>query len=307
MPFRTSSIDSLFDEKTVIGESPLSAPTVRRPVFVVLEGRDLGRLHLLDREITLIGRGGECDIVLDDSGCSRRHARALCKGGSPSETVWLEDLGSTNGTFLNGERLVDRRPLSEHDRVRVGSTLLAYNLRDDLELDLERQLIQLATIDPLTGLMIRGAFDQALERDFERAVRYGRPLSLLLVDLDHFKRVNDTWGHPVGDRVLSQAAHAIRGCLRNADLAGRYGGEEFAILLSETAADGAAIAGERVRHAISALVMAVGDAPLRITASVGVVTWSPLFATAAELVAAVDRTLYAAKNSGRNRTFITRI
>jgi two-component system cell cycle response regulator len=307
MSFRTTSIDTVFDEKTVIGESPLTAPTIRRPVFIVLEGRDLRRVHLLDRESTTIGRGTECDIVLDDAGCSRRHARALCKGGSPAETVWIEDLGSTNGTLLNGERLVGRRPLSEHDRVRVGGTLLSYNLRDDLELDAERQLIQLATIDPLTGLMNRGAFDQALEREFERAARYGRPLSLLLIDLDHFKRVNDTWGHPVGDRVLSQAAHAIRGCLRNADLAGRHGGEEFAIILSETAADGAAIAGERVRHAISALVMAVGDDPVRITASVGVVTWSPLFASAAELVAAADQALYAAKNSGRNRTVITQI
>ncbi|MDP2305764.1 MAG: GGDEF domain-containing protein [Pseudomonadota bacterium] len=306
MTVRAANTDTLFDEATVIGEYPVTAPAVRRPVFVVLEGNELRRVHLLDRERTVVGRGPDCDIVLEDAGSSRRHVAAFCAPGEGT-AVWLEDLGSTNGTFVNGERLEGRRELVEHDRVRVGATLLCFNLRDDLELDAERQLIQLATIDPLTGLMNRGAFDQALDREFDRAVRYGRAVSLLLVDVDHFKVVNDTWGHPVGDRVLAQVAHALRGCLRNVDMAGRYGGEEFAILLTETNADGAAVAGERVRHAISALDMAVGDDPVKVTASVGVVTWSPLFASPAELVAAADRTLYRAKNSGRNRTVITHL
>ncbi|MES2639585.1 MAG: GGDEF domain-containing protein [Myxococcota bacterium] len=306
MTARPSNIDTIFDEKTVIGDYPASPPPVRRPVFVVLEGKELRRVHLLDRERTVVGRGPDCDIVLEDAGCSRRHVVAFCElqEGAP---VWLEDLGSTNGTYVNGVKLEGRHELVEHDRVRVGATLLCFNLRDDLELDAERQLIQLATIDPLTGLMNRGAFDQALDREFDRAVRYGRPVSLLLVDVDHFKVVNDTWGHPVGDRVLAQIAHALRGCLRNVDVAGRYGGEEFAILLTETTADGAAVAGERVRHAIGALDMAVGDDPVKVTASVGVVTWSPLFGSPAELVAAADRTLYRAKNSGRNRTVITHL
>ncbi|MDP2313399.1 MAG: GGDEF domain-containing protein [Pseudomonadota bacterium] len=307
MSARISATDTLFDEATVMGEYPLTAPPVRRPVFLVLEGKELRRVHLLDRERTVVGRGADCDIVLEDAGCSRRHAAAVCTPGEDGSSVWLEDLGSTNGTFVNGERIEGRRELVEHDRVRVGATLLCYNLRDDLELDAERHLIQLATIDPLTGLMNRGAFDQALEREFDRAVRYGRSLSLLLVDIDHFKYVNDTWGHPVGDRVLAQVAHALRGSVRNVDVPGRYGGEEFAVILSETNTEGAAIAGERVRHAIGALVMAVGNDPVRITASVGVVTWSPLFASPAELVAAADQTLYRAKRSGRNRTVVTHL
>jgi diguanylate cyclase (GGDEF)-like protein len=188
----------------------------------------------------------------------------------------------------------------------VGATLYGFRLRDDLELEGERRLIQLATIDPLTGLMNRGAFDQALEREFERAHRYGRALSLLLVDIDHFKRVNDTWGHPVGDRVLAQVAAAVRGCLRHVDIAARLGGEEFAMLLSETNAEGAAVAGERVRHAVANLAMAVGDEPVEVTVSVGVVTWTPLFATAAEMVEAADKALYRAKAAGRNRTLVAR-
>lgn len=301
------AMEPLFDEQTVFGEYPLTAPSVRRPVLTVLEGKELRRVHLLDRERTVIGRGTDCDIVLEDTGCSRRHACAITMPGQAGATVWFEDLGSTNGTFVNGERLEGRRELVEHDRVRVGATLLCFNLRDDLELETERQLIQLATIDPLTGLMNRGAFDQALDREFERAVRYGRVLSLLLVDVDHFKVVNDTWGHPVGDRVLAQIALALRGCLRNIDLAGRYGGEEFAVLLTETGEEGAAVAGERVRHAIGALDMAVGTDPVKVTASVGVVTWSPLFATPSELVAAADQTLYRAKHTGRNRTVVTHL
>lgn len=300
-------IDTLSDERTVIGESPLAPPVVRRPVLLVLEGEDLRRVHVLDRPRTVVGRGADCEIVVHDASASRRHAAVFRREGDSPEAAWIEDLGSTNGTFVNGEKLDGARQLVEHDRVRVGATLFGFRLREDLELEGERRLIQLATIDPLTGLMNRGAFDQALEREFERAHRYGRPVSLLLLDLDHFKRVNDTWGHPVGDRVLAQVAAAIRGCLRHVDLAARLGGEEFAVLLTETNAEGAAVAGERVRHAVGSLAMAVGDEPVQVTASVGVVTWSPMFATAAEMVAAADKTLYRAKAAGRNRTLVTRI
>ncbi len=300
-------IDTIFDEKTIIGESPLSPPPVRRPVLVVLEGEDLRRVHLLDRDRTVIGRGPDCEIALHDASASRRHAAAFRNPEDPPEAVWLEDLRSTNGTFVNGERIAEARRLVEHDRVRVGATLFGFRLRDDLELEGERRLIQLATIDPLTGLMNRGAFDQALEREFDRAVRYGRPLSLLLLDLDHFKQVNDTWGHPVGDRVLAQVAVAIRSCLRHVDLAGRHGGEEFAVVLTETNAEGATVAAERLRHAIGGLAMAVGEEPVKVTASVGVVTWSPLIGSPAEMVEAADKTLYRAKHAGRNRTVMTRM
>lgn len=300
-------IDTLIDEKTVIGESPLTTPIVRRPVLIVLEGEDLRRIYLLDRPRTVIGRGKDCEIPVHGASASRRHAELFRNDRDGDEEVWIKDLGSTNGTHVNGERIEEARKLFEHDRVRVGGTLFGFRLRDDLELEGERRLIQLATIDPLTGLMNRRAFDQALEREFERAQRYGRLVSLVLLDLDHFKRVNDTWGHPVGDRVLAQVAAAIRSCQRHVDLAVRLGGEEFALLLPETNAEGAAIAGERLRHAIGNLKMAVGEEPVPLTASVGVVTWSPLFATAAEMVEAADRTLYRAKAAGRNRTLVTRL
>lgn len=299
--------DPFLDEQTIVGAAPAMPPPLRRPVLVVLEGEDLRRVHLLDRERTVIGRGTDCEIMLIDASSSRRHAATFRREGEPPEAVWIEDLGSTNGTFVNGDRLDAPRRLVEHDRVRVGATLFGFHLRDDLELAGQRRLIQLATIDPLTGLMNRGAFDQALEREFERASRYARPASLILIDLDHFKHVNDTWGHPVGDRVLAQVAAAIRACLRHVDLAGRTGGEEFAVLMPETSPEGAAVAAERLRHAVAGLAMAVGDEPVRVTASVGVVTWSPVFGTAAAMVEAADRTLYRAKGAGRNRTVITRI
>lgn len=307
MTSQNHSIDTISDEKTIVGENPLHPPAIRRPVLVVLEGEDLRRVHLLDRERTVIGRGHDCDVMLQDASASRRHSCAFRYPEDPDIVVWMEDMGSTNGTFVNGERLTGPRKLEEHDRIRIGATLYGFRLRDDLELDAERRLIQLATIDPLTGLVNRGAFDQALDREFDRASRYGRPLSLLLLDLDHFKLVNDTWGHPVGDRVLAQVALAVRAAIRNVDIAGRYGGEEFAVLLTETNAEGAAVAAERVRHSIGALTMAVGDEPVQITASVGVVTWIPLFGSPSEMMAAADRTMYLAKGAGRNRTVITRM
>ncbi len=300
-------IDTLFDEKTVLGVSPLNKPVVHRPVLVVLEGETLRHVYLLDRDRTTIGRAPECEIPIHDASASRRHTATFINPDDSAQSVWIEDLDSTNGTFVNGERLTAPRRLVEHDRVRIGATLFGFRLQDDLELEGERRLIQLATIDPLTGLMNRGAFDQALDREFERATRYGRPFSLILMDLDHFKKFNDTWGHPLGDRVLAQVAAAIRSCLRGVDIAGRYGGEEFAVLLSETNGEGAFIAAERLRHAVAVLAMFVGNQPVRVTASVGVVSWAPRFATVSELVEAGDKTLYRAKHGGRNRTLVTRV
>ncbi|MEJ2538519.1 MAG: GGDEF domain-containing protein [Gemmatimonadota bacterium] len=184
--------------------------------------------------------------------------------------------------------------------------------RERMEQELRRaseSLYYLANTDALTGLVNRRRFTERLEEEVERAQRYDRPLALVLLDLDHFKKVNDTWGHPTGDRVLEATAEALRRVLREMDLAGRLGGEEFAILLPETDATGAAALGERVRREIRDTVhRSDAGAPFHVTASLGVSWLSPGDDPDGEaLLSMADRALYGAKAGGRDRVVSKRI
>jgi diguanylate cyclase (GGDEF)-like protein len=165
-----------------------------------------------------------------------------------------------------------------------------------------RQLEQIALADPLTGIGNRKAFDQHLAAELERSRRYGKPMSLLMMDIDRFKQVNDTYGHVAGDAVLKEVATLIRTMLRGCDFAARYGGEEFAVIAGETGIEAAGQLAERLRLAIQGRRIAGPKGPLQITVSIGVASVGggcpgiePI-----HLVAAADRMLYQAKESGRN-------
>ena len=168
---------------------------------------------------------------------------------------------------------------------------------------MERQLRQLATMDDLTGTLNRRAFFAAAEQEMERAVRYGNAVSVVMFDLDHFKQVNDSHGHAVGDQALREAATALRASLRDVDILGRLGGEEFAALLPETPLAGAVEVAERLRHAVSAIRIPLdGDhPPLTLTASLGVAERLTEEITVDKVLARADLALYRAKADGRNR------
>jgi diguanylate cyclase (GGDEF)-like protein len=177
----------------------------------------------------------------------------------------------------------------------------------------ERKRIQavlekLATVDIMTGLFNRRHFFVLAEREVERALRYSHPLALMMVDIDHFKRVNDTLGHVAGDQVLVAIGQAIQGSLREVDIAGRYGGEEFAILLPETPVENATRAAERLRAAIAAMAVDTDNGRVSVTASVGVSgLWENSQNCTRELAAMLDRAdraLYGAKRAGRNATHV---
>lgn len=187
------------------------------------------------------------------------------------------------------------------DGVAPGRSALL--LRDVTDRDrAERELARLARSDPLTGLANRRHFMDALDREIERSARYGRPLSLVLLDLDHFKKVNDTHGHAAGDDVLRQASRALQGVCRDVDLAARLGGEELALLLPETDGRGARVVAERVREQVAAAPHTSPDgATFRVTASLGVATLGPGAATGTALLQRADEALYRAKDGGRNR------
>ena len=163
------------------------------------------------------------------------------------------------------------------------------------------QLHRLATHDELTGLLNRRELDRVLSQEAERAVRFGQPLGLLMADIDHFKSVNDRHGHPAGDAVLREVARRLRAELRSVDFPGRFGGEEFAVVVVQADGESAAVLAERIRAAVMAAPVSIGEEELSVTISIGVAALPPNGCTGPELLAAADQALYAAKRGGRNR------
>ncbi len=274
--------------------------------LIVLRGGTPGAMIPLPPEAELaIGRAAENDLQLIDPGLSRHHARvAIAADG----TATLADLGSTNGTFLNGARLFPREPapLRDGDRLRLGPVVVVkFAQPDPCEERYQRELFERSVRDPLTGLYNRGYFLEQLGPTAARGAREGHGLGVMLLDLDHFKAVNDRHGHEAGDEVLRATAAVLRGATRPDDLVARLGGEEFVIALPVAAPDLATARAERVRRALARREIAFEEKTLRVTCSIGL-TFAPPFATrtATELLEAADRGLYRAKAAGRNRVVI---
>jgi len=271
----------------------------RRSVLVVLSGAAVGRTIPLGTDELVFGRDSSNHVCVPDEGVSRHHAalRPLPDG------LWeVRDLGSTNGTLVNGERVV-RRVLHDGDRLLLGHTVLKFFAQAEVDEEYQRQTYELSVRDGLTQLYNRRFFDDRLRAEVAYARRHRTLLSLLMIDLDNFKRINDDHGHTAGDQVLREVAASMRERIRVEDILARWGGEEFALLAREIPADGACALAERLRRGVHALTIVHGWTPIRITMSIGVATTqgSPEL-TETALVDAADRLLYQAKADGRNRT-----
>lgn len=266
------------------------------PCVVVLTGRRVGSVHHLYPTGTVIGRGTDSEIMLDDDGVSRTHCMIFA-----DERGWrIRDLGSTNGTFV-GERTIeaDPAPLHEGDRIRLGpDVILRFGTQDAIERQFLDHLYRSATRDALTGLANRRLLHDQLDSEVAWHRRHGQPMSVLFLDLDRFKAVNDRHGHVAGDAVLVGVAQVLMAEVRTEDLVARYGGEEFVVVLRQTPAEIARAIAERVRAAIARHPFAVGP----VTVSIGVATATGDAIGAAEsMVAAADTQLYRAKERGRNQ------
>jgi two-component system, cell cycle response regulator len=275
-------------------------PEQRQYIVRVLSGPQTGLSRMLDKDEIVIGRGTACDVMLADSALSRRHCRILRTAEGPA----IEDLASSNGTFLDGQPVQAQQLLQEGSRIQLGRhTVLGVALQDQLEHSASRQLYEYSMRDPLTGIHNRRYFDQRLNEEFSYALRHRTPVSVLIVDLDYFKRINDTWGHPVGDRVLRHAAEILQRCVRKEDVAARFGGEEFAMLARIQLPEGALALGERARRRIERGSVSQDGQLIRFTASVGIASAFPDrgYDSVASMLGAADRALYRAKASGRNR------
>ncbi|MEN6625178.1 MAG: GGDEF domain-containing protein [Candidatus Sumerlaeia bacterium] len=275
-----------------------------RPVLILLEGSGVNRRYRIDKPLMTMGRDLTNDIVLRDTRCSRRHAKLEYKNFLQTDgdtEIVLHDMESTNGTFVNGVRIASH-PLHDRDKILVGSTLFGFFLRDEAELEADQQLFHLASNDALTGLRNRGVLNMELEKEFDRARRYGRSLSLVMFDIDHFKNFNDTYGHQMGDAVLQEIGRLVKANIRFNDLGARYGGEEFAIILPETAIDGALIQAERLRQSVANFIIPTEGTSINITISLGIAQLETGINSVEDLIRAADKALYQAKNEGRNCT-----
>ncbi len=269
-----------------------------RHLLIRARGAQLGHVTRLGVGAHKVGRATDSEIWLSDDGVSRRHAVVTQEGHG----YVIEDTQSANGTFVAGQR-IERAVLRDGDLIQFGpQAMFRYSIADEAQEQLLRQLYEASVTDALTGANNRESFDSHLRMELSYARRHNTDCALVLFDVNHFKRVNDGYGHPVGDEVLVEISKAARRVVRNEDVFARYGGEEFALILRGIALDGARAVGERLRERIAALSIPTEQGPLTVTVSVGCASVSTTPDLSAEaLVQAADRRLYVAKRSGRNR------
>jgi two-component system, cell cycle response regulator len=304
-------ISIMYDQPTIVtpaNESSLlrDAAVMTKPCLVLCSGVDAGQRFDLDPGPQIIGRLPEAQVRVDGPDISRRHAELLVGAGM----VVLKDLGSANGTLVNEVRVDDTVALKEGDLIRISNVLLRFHSHNSVDLVLQERLHRQTTTDTGTGAHNRKFLADVLRQAYARSRREQRPLSVICYDLDHFKQVNDTYGHAAGDTVLRMTTDIARAELRDGDLLARVGGEEFTIVLENTPVAGALELAERIRAAMELFPIGLPDPVNRQssrpiehhqTVSIGVAELLPEMNNEQELLEAADRALYQSKRNGRNR------
>jgi len=293
--------------QTVAVETPrLDSADLRKrhACLVVVQGAEIGRDYRLRNSRMTIGRSTAADVRLVDDQASRLHAR-IERDWNPELGVRyrITDTGSTNGTFVNS-RPAKKTPLDDGDKIQIGNSVLKFVVLDRVDALFHAEIRDRINYDALTGLLTKESLYLALESEIERCREYGLPLAVLMLDLDRFKNVNDTLGHPMGSHVLSEVGQLIRDNVRDIDVSARYGGEEFVSYLAETDKSGAQRVAERIRQAIQGHTFTLDGIATRITISIGIALLPQHGCDLKALVSAADRALYAAKGAGRNLVYL---
>ena len=294
----STSITSLADLQRELGER---GP--RTAYLIVLQGSDVGEMYKLDSPEVVIGRGQAATLRLNDDGVSRKHARIVRVG----DATIIEDLQSANGTIVNGQKITQHE-LQDGDKIRFGSTtILKFTHQDDIDQSFQQRMYDAAIRDSLTKVYNKAHFLDRLDKEFAYAKRHDSPLSLVMFDLDFFKKVNDNYGHLAGDHALIQVTEICNQLIRSEDLLARYGGEEFSIVCRGVNVLAVGIMCERIRSTIASTEILFENQRLPITVSIGVAGLNESRAAGGvELIALADKALYEAKQKGRNRVQISR-
>ncbi len=258
------------------------------------------RVQLGQRAVTL-GRSDRCGVVLDDESVSRQHACIQC-GEAGYE---IEDLGSTNGVLVNDE-VVQRQTLRTGDRIQLGQRIFRFLADTDVEAQYHETVYSMMTRDGLTSAFNKRYLLECLDREVARANRHHRSLAVILLDIDHFKSINDEHGHLVGDEVLRELALRLTRLLVGDEIFARFGGEEFAILDGEADLESAGHLAERCRQVVASDPFDTSDGLIEVTISLGVATpCTRTISSREELLAEADARLYQAKRNGRNRVVLS--
>jgi two-component system cell cycle response regulator len=286
--------------------------TITKPIFKVIEqqsknayilflkGHLLGKLCTLEKGKTIIGRSSQAGIPLKDSGVSREHLEIEVD----AEKAIIRDLGSTNGTFVNNKR-ISSYALKDGDKIQISSsTVFKFILSDESEKVFHDELYRMGVMDPVTNIYNKRYFTERLKQEFSLAKRNKTELSLLMIDLDFFKKINDTYGHLAGDFVLGKISEVFSTMTRDEDIVARYGGEEFIAILPGSGEEGAVVCAERIREKIAQTAFMFEGEKISITVSIGVATLdeNSLFGSYEDFIEAADNCLYRSKKSGRNCT-----
>jgi diguanylate cyclase (GGDEF)-like protein len=293
--------DEMDDRTAIVSLRELKAARKQskdRHLLVRVRGAELGRVTVLSPERMRVGRSQDSELWLSDDGVSRRHATLLREG----DHYVVQDEASANGTFVGGVKITSHE-LKDGDVIQFGPTaVFRYTLSDESQEALLRQLYDASVTDALTGAHNREHFDTQLRAEMSYARRHNTDVSLIIFDADHFKKVNDTYGHQIGDAVLVEIARVVRATVRSEDVFARYGGEEFALVLRGIDIEGAGRVAERLRERIASLAIPTELGTLKVTVSAGCAS----LATSGEktpeaLISVADKRLYGAKHAGRNR------
>jgi diguanylate cyclase (GGDEF)-like protein len=284
-----------------LSERPEPYAVRDRAGLVRLDGAMAGEVHSLVEGTVTVGRDQQSVLQIDDVSVSRQHAEIFHEQGA----WWVKDAGSCNGTYLDGGA-VELRQLLDDCIVRFGPVAsFRFQLMDESHEATLKRLFETSHRDALTGGHNRRYFTDRLSVELAFAIRHDTMLSVVLLDIDRFKHINDTYGHIVGDAVLRHAAQTVRGQLRREDLFARYGGEEFVLLLRDIEVLGAAVVAERVRAKVEATPLHLDDYSISVTLSAGCATLEECDRPTAEgLLSLADSRLYEAKRAGRNRVVL---
>lgn len=281
---RVSTVSRIVD-KAISGESCL----------VMIYGPNLGRRYPIESDELKIGRGADNDMVIDLDNVSRVHARVVKR----DDGIYVEDMGSTNGSYVNDLEVKHDR-LRNGDLVKIGGAILKFIQGGNIEALYYEEIYRMTILDGLTQIHNKRYFLEFLDREMARCSRYDRPLSLVMFDVDHFKKLNDGFGHLAGDFVLKRLAELIAKHVRKEELFSRYGGEEFAIIMPETTGKKAGIFCEKIRRMIETTPFTYENKEMKVSISLGLATMGKHRETLA-FIKAADEMLYLAKANGRNR------
>ncbi|CCE22809.1 GGDEF domain-containing protein [Methylotuvimicrobium alcaliphilum] len=297
-------MDSLQSDTQI--DTALSSRTTENaplePYLVILSGKHIGKQFKLTRQKNVFGRGHDADIIIADPKISRRHGAFIIKAG----VVMVEDYGSTNGTYID-ERRIDKEKISLLSRIRAGGTYMRIDYKKPSEAQSEQALYQAANTDVLTQIPNRRAFVIRGQEELSFCKRNRTSLTVIMCDVDHFKKINDTFGHPAGDQVLRELAEMLNKEMRTEDTLARYGGEEFIMLLRGSSEKQALILAERVREKVARKAFEYQHLRIPATLSFGICSRQSAYIDSLEsIIRAADRALYQAKKNGRNQVAIER-